>query len=64
MWVDKRRLGIASDALEELLLDKAGVWVNAGTMYGTDGYIRINLACPRALLAEGLDRMLQTLTQL
>lgn len=61
LWVDISTLGMDAETLEELLLDKAGVWVNAGTMYGTDGFIRLNLACPRALLAEGLDRMLQIL---
>ena len=33
------------------------MWVNAGKMYGTEGFIRINLACPRAMLAEGLNRV-------
>ena len=56
-WVDVSSLGIPSEKLEEDLLEKEKVWVNAGKMYGTEGFIRINLACPRALLAEGLDRV-------
>ena len=42
------------------LRSKAHVWVNAGTMYGAEtgrGFIRINIACPRQLLMEGLGRM-------
>jgi cystathionine beta-lyase len=38
--------------------------VNAGTMYGTEGFIRINLATPRSLLAEGLDRVVRGLAAL
>jgi cystathionine beta-lyase len=42
------------------LVKKAKVWLNPGTMYGPEsgkGYIRINLACPRALLMEALERI-------
>lgn len=43
---------------------KARVWVNAGIMYGTEtgkDYMRINIACPRSLLMEGLRRIANTL---
>lgn len=56
-WVDVSGIGVPSEKLEEELLEKEKVWVNAGRMYGTEGFIRINLACPRAMLAEGLDRV-------
>ena len=60
-WVDVRALGMESARIEELLLQKAQVWVNAGTMYGSEGYIRINLACPASLLREALARMVPVL---
>jgi cystathionine beta-lyase len=44
----------------DLLLQKARVWVNPGTMYGPqsgEGYIRLNIACPRARLMEALERI-------
>ena len=56
-WVDISSLGIPSEKVEEVLLRDWKVWVNAGKMYGTEGFIRINLACPRALLEKGLDRV-------
>lgn len=56
-WVDIKALGISSQTLEEKLKEEAKVWINAGDMYGKDGFIRINIACPRATLAEGLDRL-------
>lgn len=58
-WVDVRALGIPSEELEEKLRDCAKVWVNCGDMYGTSGYIRINIACPRSVLAEGLRRFIE-----
>ena len=44
----------------DYILNEAHVWVNPGTMYGPqtgEGYIRINIACPRSSLMEGLRRI-------
>ena len=60
-WVDISALGLTGDEAEHLLLDRTGVWVNSGAMYGDNSYIRINMACPRDLLAEGLRRICDTL---
>ena len=56
--------GYTSEQLEEKLKAEAGVWVNAGEMYGREGFLRVNLACPRATLAEGLDRLCKGLSAL
>ena len=56
-WVDMAATGLSADEFEEKLLREAHVWVNSGTMYGTDGYIRINLATQRSRLMEGLRRI-------
>ncbi len=56
-WVDVSSLGIPAEELEEMLTREAKVWVNCGEMYGTGGYIRLNIACPREVLAEGLRRL-------
>ena len=56
-WVDISSLGVPSEKVEEVLLRDWKVWVNAGKMYGTEGFIRINLACPRSMLSEGLERV-------
>lgn len=55
-WIDIRPLGTGSEELEQMGVERAGVRVNSGIMYGVDGYIRINLACPRRRLEEGLRR--------
>ena len=56
-WVDITALGISSEKLEEHVLETERVWINAGSMYGSEGYIRINMACPRSRLLEGLRRL-------
>ena len=64
VWVDIRSTGETSDAVTERLLNEGKVMVNSGTMYGQqtgEGYIRINIACPRETLREGLARIVRTL---
>lgn len=59
-WIDIRAYGESSDELCARLMKEDKVYVNSGTMYGRhagEGYIRINLACPRAILKEGLRRI-------
>lgn len=63
-WVDVSALGIPARELEELLKERAHVWVNCGEMYGTGGYIRLNIACPRARLEEALERLVRELKKL
>ncbi|MDE6023653.1 MAG: pyridoxal phosphate-dependent aminotransferase [Muribaculaceae bacterium] len=61
VWMDCSALNLKSEELEEKLVDEANLWLNAGTMYGTadgDGYMRWNIACPRSVLDDGLDRFL------
>lgn len=60
VWMDCSSLGMPSDALEYALLDDARLWLNAGTMYGAEGegYMRWNIACPRSVMLDGLNRFL------
>lgn len=58
VWMDCSVLGIPSEELEKKLVDEVGLWLNAGTMYGLEGegFMRWNIACPHAVLREGLKR--------
>ena len=61
-WVDITATGLSSQTYADLLLQEAKVWVNPGTMYGKqsgEGYIRLNIACPRPILLEALNRIRQ-----
>ena len=62
-WVDCSALSETSDEIEERLMKEQRVWVNAGSMYGKEGehFIRINMACQRELLEEGLRRIAEGL---
>ena len=64
VWADCRAAGLSSDTLTRRLLDEGRLHVNSGSMYGAagEGFIRLNIACPRKLLAEGLDRLKRVLT--
>lgn len=62
-WIDCTQLHISSDEIEEMLMHENKVWVNAGSMYGTEGaaFIRINMACTSELLNEGITRIVNGL---
>ena len=57
-WMDCKVLHMPSEELEHRLVREAKLWLNAGTMYGTEGegYMRWNIACPRSRMLEGLER--------
>jgi cystathionine beta-lyase len=58
-WVDLRSLGLTDEELKERLLRKARVWLDDGSMFGTggEGFQRVNLACPRSIFEQALERM-------
>lgn len=62
-WIDCSELHISSDEIEKMLMHENKVWVNAGSMYGTEGaaFIRINMACTSELLNEGITRIVNGL---
>ena len=59
VWMDFSALGQSSRMIADNLLQKEHLWVNKGTMYGAngEGFIRMNIACPRQLLSTGLDKL-------
>lgn len=61
VWMDTRALRQPSEELEHRLTQEARLWLNAGTMYGAEGegFMRWNIACPKSVLHEGLERFRQ-----
>ena len=59
VWIDTSVLNIKSEKLTELLIEKGKVWLNEGTVYGKagEGFMRLNIACQRDVLQEGLNRL-------
>jgi cystathionine beta-lyase len=58
-WLDFRGLGMDSRALKDFLRHSAGVALGEGHIFGGggEGFARVNLACPRRILEEGLGRL-------
>ena len=63
VWVNVSALG-DDEEICKALREHSKVWINPGTMYGQAGYVRINIACPRATLQEGLKRIVSGLRDL
>ena len=62
VWVDCSANGNSVAVYCDRILREAKVWVNPGTMYGPksgEGYLRINIACPRSVLMEALNRIIK-----
>jgi cystathionine beta-lyase len=62
-WIDCRRLGMSPAELHDFLLRRARLWLDPGAKFGSDGegFMRINLACPRQLVDEALSRLASVL---
>ena len=58
-WVDLNNYFDPDENLPMFFAYKAGVLLEGGNMFvqNSDGFIRLNLACPRAVLAEGMKRI-------
>jgi cystathionine beta-lyase len=59
IWLDFRAIGLSAAALDERIVQKAGLWLDGGTMFGEEGagFQRINIACPRETLKRALHRL-------
>ena len=59
IWLDCRDLGLNHRELVSLFVDKAGLALNDGEMFGPQGrgFMRMNIGCPRSTVLEGLERL-------
>lgn len=58
MWIDYRGTGLNEKDMMDLLLTKGKLALEPGTKYGEggDGFLRMNIACPRATVEDGVAR--------
>ena len=66
VWLDILPFELSSDEAYEKLMNDGKVFVNSGTMYGRNagqGFLRLNIACPRKTLMQGLIRIARVLSQ-
>lgn len=59
LWVDFSKLGKSDDEIAKALVEKGKIALNNGPSFGIGGsqFQRINLACPRSMVEEGLSRI-------
>ena len=58
-WLDFRSFGLRPAELEEIIVQRAKLWLDSGSIFGKagEGFQRINAACPRSTLLEALERL-------
>ena len=59
LWIDCSAVSDDTDALTAAIREKTGLVLSAGRQFGGNGarFVRMNIACPRSVLADGLERL-------
>ncbi|MBN2659929.1 MAG: cystathionine beta-lyase, partial [Tannerellaceae bacterium] len=65
IWLDCKELGLSQSELVKLFRDKAGLALNDGTIFGKEGegFMRLNIGCPRSVIEESLNRLKKAVEQ-
>ena len=65
-WVDFSKLGLNTSELERFIVERAKLWLDGGHIFGAGGagFQRFNIATPRAILQEALDRLENAVRQI
>jgi len=66
VWLDFRKLNLEKMELKQLMYDQAKVYLDEGFIFGPEGegFERINIACPRKILVEALERIRKAISEL
>ncbi|MCD8041187.1 MAG: pyridoxal phosphate-dependent aminotransferase [Clostridia bacterium] len=59
LWLDFSAYGLTESERQDIIVNKAGVWLDSGVVFGKagEGFERINVACPRATLERALNKL-------
>jgi cystathionine beta-lyase len=65
VWLNFKATGLGVEELEDLIINKAKLWLDSGKIFGDSGkgFQRINVACPRSVLKEALERIKRELSK-
>lgn len=65
VWLDFSGMGLSETKLEDMIVNRAKLWLDGGTMFGESGkgFQRINVACPRSILEEAMGRLKKALRE-
>ncbi len=66
IWLDFRKLGLTRKEMEQLIVHTAKLWLDPGHIFGPvgEGFERINIACPRAILKKALEQLTKAVNSL
>jgi cysteine-S-conjugate beta-lyase len=64
LWINYNNLGISNTEVAKLLIEKGKLALEPGEKFGVggEGYVRMNIGCPRQTLEKGLQRLKKALT--
>lgn len=59
IWLDFKSLNLSQQQLDDLIINKAKLWLDSGDMFGEEGigFQRINIACPRSILEKAFIQL-------
>ena len=59
LWIDFRAFGLTEAQRQDLIENKANLWLDSGAMFGPDGegFERFNVACPRSVLKQAFEQL-------
>lgn len=65
VWLDCRGLGLEHDALIDLFVNKAGLALNDGAMFGPggEGFMRLNVGSPRSVIEQAMRQFADAVVQ-
>lgn len=65
LWIDCEALGLSEEELNDFFIKEAKVGLNRGSSYGKPGnqFMRMNIACPKELITQGTDRIINAINK-
>ena len=66
VWLDCRELGMTQEQLNDFFVDKAHLALNDGAMFGKEGegFMRLNVGCPRSVLEQAMKQLAEAYRQI
>ncbi|MFD8962609.1 MalY/PatB family protein [Streptomyces anulatus] len=58
-WIDLRPLGVDDEELQRVLVEREGVAIMGGAVYGAPGFVRLNVGCPREKVVRGVSALVR-----
>ena len=66
IWINFKGLGLSDKQLEQLIVDRAHLFLDAGAIFGAESaqFYRFNIACPRSILQQAFAQLSEAIDSL